>query len=298
MNLQRLYFLVSLLMMLALPIHSNATATASSQTDSNSDETTVIEERTESGTTALKTPGLISLYHPNYVLPFYHTNSPYYQIYLGNTPNNQKLDKNEFKAQLSFLVPIVRNKSILQHPLSLNMAYTQLMYWQVYAKSQYFRETNYEPELFALMILNPNTEIQLGFNHQSNGRGGSLERSWNRMIAQLTFSSSDWLARFKVWTLIAQSKSSDIHNPDIARFLGYGNLLLSYKWNDITISGEAQNIESAFKRGFITLSASLPISTRLSVYVQFFNGYGQSLIEYNHRTSSAGIGISLNDIIN
>jgi phospholipase A1 len=30
-------------------------------------------------------------------------------------------------------------------------------------------------------------------------------------------------------------------------------------------------------------------------YVQFFNGYGQNLIEYNHRTAAIGIGFAFSD---
>ena len=49
------------------------------------------------------------------------------------------------------------------------------MYWQFYAQSQYFRETNYEPELFLQGPINRCSGWQIGLNHQSNGRGGMLE---------------------------------------------------------------------------------------------------------------------------
>lgn len=99
------------------------------------------------------------------------------------------------------------------------------------------------------------------------------------------------------WGLIAQSQSSDIHNPQIARFLGYENLLLSYEWHCIEWTAQVQNIESGLKRGFFMTTLSFPIWANVSLYGQFFTGYGQSLIEYNHRTTSYGIGITLNDRI-
>jgi phospholipase A1 len=183
-------------------------------------------------------------------------------------------------------------------PLALNFAYTQLMYWQVYAKSQYFRETNYEPELFIENYFNSHMGAQLGVNHQSNGRGGPLERSWNRAYLQFKFSGKNWLTNIRGWVLMGQNISSDIHNPDIAYYLGYENILLSYKIKKFKTSLEFQNIESGFRRGYVQASISYPILKSLSLYVQFFNGYGQSLIEYNHQTTSAGIGFALNDWIN
>ena len=57
----------------------------------------------------------------------------------------------EFKAQLSMMVPIIPR--LFHNPnASIDIAYTQLNYWQVYAKSQYFRETNYEPEYSCKII--------------------------------------------------------------------------------------------------------------------------------------------------
>ncbi|HRD68604.1 MAG TPA: phospholipase A [Legionella sp.] len=269
----------------------------SDKSDKKSRPKTVLDDQVKSRQASETYPAIVNLYRPNYILPYYYTGSPYQEIYLFQTPNNQSLNHEELKAQLSFLVPIIHHL-IENRPLALNFAYTQLMYWQVYAKSQYFRETNYEPELFIENYFNSNLAAQLGVNHQSNGRGGPLERSWNRAYLQFKFSGKNWLTHIRGWALLGQNVSSDIHNPDIAHFLGYENVLFSYNFMNLKASVELQNIESGLRRGFVQATLSYPILKSLSIYAQFFNGYGQSLIEYNHRTTSGGIGFALNDWIN
>lgn len=281
---------------LALLVLSPAVFSAPAK-PADQDKRTVLEQEIQTQNHAEDYPNLVNLYRPNYVLPFYYTGRPYQSIYLNETPLNQLIKKEELKAHFSILVPIVRHL-FEDKPLALNMAYTQLMYWQVYAKSQYFRETNYEPELFLENYFSRYMSAQIGVNHQSNGRGGDLERSWNRAYLQLKFTGNKWLIYARGWTLIAQQDSSDLHNPEIAHFLGYDNIVLARKLGKFKASVELQNIESGFSRGYQQVTFSYPVLKAMSIYAQFFNGYGQSLIEYNHRTTSAGIGVSLNDWIN
>ncbi len=277
---------------------AQSTAAADSQTADPKDHRskTLFEKKRRQQKKTSNYSGIINLYRPNYVLPYYYTNNPYDQVYLRQTPNNQPLRKNEFKAQLSFMVPLLHG-TIKDEPLSLNAAYTQLMYWQFYAKSQYFRETNYEPEVYLEHYVNPFMTAQLGVDHQSNGRGGILERSWNRGYLQFNFSGQQWLAHVRLWALMMQSESSDLHNPNIAHYLGHDNIVLSRDLYDFKASLEVQNIESGLKRGFVLTSLSYPVLNYISIYGQFFTGYGQSLIEYDHRTTSVGIGISIHDWI-
>lgn len=260
----------------------------------DAEKKSILQKRIEQRRSALKNPLSIALYNPTYVLPYYYTASPYREIYQFNTPNNQEIMKSEFKSQLSFLVPIVP-KILNNENMSLNIAYTQLNFWQVYAKSQYFRETNYEPEVFFEDMFHSHWLFRTGLDHQSNGRGGDLERSWNRAYGTLQSSWENWLISLKVWGLIFKSESSDLHNPDIAHFLGHDSLLFSYRLHKATLSLQTQNIESGFKRGMVEASISYPVLKHISLYAQYYNGYGQSLIEYNHRTQGLGIGIAFND---
>lgn len=244
---------------------------------------------------AASSPLGISFYKPTYVLPFYYTGSPAQSIYGNSTPNGQKIKKLEFKAQISLLIPVWTNMFGYQNT-SLNLAYSQLMYWQFYAKSQYFRETDYEPEIFLSHEFHKNWWISLGGVHESNGRGGNFERSWNRVYTDLRFSGQHWMVSIKPWVLVFKADSSDVHNPDITRYLGNGRILVAYKFGRSEISFMSRNnLQSGFKRGAIVLAWSFHLWKHFYTYLQGFSGYGQSLIEYNHHTNSVGIGIALND---
>ena len=234
-------------------------------------------------------PGTINLFKSNYLLPFYYTFSPYKQVYQGKIPGNQSLKSEEVKFQISVGIPLLY---IYNSRYRLSMAYTQLSYWQFYTpKSQYFRETNYEPELFVETGLSKYTTMTAGIVHQSNGRGGELERSWNRVYLETIYNDDTYLFDLKIWDIIFRSTSSDLHNPDIGNYLGYGQLTVGYKMHNNTISMLLRSI----KYPTIELNWSFPLFGVLCGYVQFFSGYGQSLLEYNHHTNAIGIGISLNN---
>ena len=282
----------NILLITLFGIYSN---TAYANEVSASDQQTVLEKQLADQLKSSENPISISLFEPTYILPYYYTASPYYQVYANNTPDNQRVMNNEFKAQFSLLVPIAYNLFGWKNT-ALEMAYTQLNFWQVYASSQYFRATNYEPEVF-IQKFYKNWLFRTGVEHQSNGRGGMDERSWNRAYFTTQYSGVDWLVSVKVWTLIFPGESADLHNPDILHYLGREQIVASKKWGKATFSIEAQNIESGFTRGFVEPSVSYQLTKHMAAYVQFFSGYGQSLIEYNHRTQAAGVGIAFNNWI-
>jgi phospholipase A1 len=260
----------------------------------------VVQKRIHREEEAIDNPFFVSFYKPTYVLPFYYTTSPYDSIYLHETPGEQSVKPSEVKFQFSFKVPVWTN--ILGRPSSLYFAYTQLSYWQLYLHSPFIRETDYEPEVFVSNQVHLPTIwgwqtnlINVGAEHQSNGAGGFMERSWNRIYVESVSSRGNWVVSIRPWYIIP-GDSLRLHNSDIGKYMGYGHILVGYKFHRQVISLQIRNyFESGFHRGSTQLNWSFPLTTHFNGFVQLFSGYGQSLIEYNHYTNGVGVGISLSN---
>jgi phospholipase A1 len=247
-------------------------------------------------------------YEANYILPFYYVSKPYYAIYRGNTPDDQPVQHHEVKFQFSLAMLFWKN--IFGYPLNLYGAYTQLSFWQAYAGSAWFRETNYTPRVFlsykasrpligALRL----ESINIGGVHQSNGRGGNLERSWNRFYFDVVFSFHRLSFMITPW-LVEHDKYYRIPSVNITRhtikyYLGNGKFTAVYRIHGNTFAVQTHNTMSkVFKplSGQFTWSFPLPHVRNIKGYIQYFTGYGQSLIELDHRTNAIGIGLAYNDI--
>jgi phospholipase A1 len=212
------------------------------------------------------------------------------------------VSNSEFDFQISFKVPLWQD--IFVWPDTLYMAYTQDSFWQLYTDDPYFRETDYQPEIYLDNKIDKSlgdnwylSDLDLGAMHQSNGRGGATERSWNRTYFNTVFNNGNWMVSIEPWTPIFAKESSDEHNPDITHYLGYGEEMLAYNYDNNTFSLTTRNVlESGFSRGAEWLTWSFPLIHRnFKGYVYLFSGYGYDLIDYNHYTNGAGLGITLND---
>lgn len=242
---------------------------------------------------------VIRPYRPNYILPFAYNNSPNKDTAVDMDPN-AKSQHTEAKFQISFKVKLWED--ILGHDMDLWFAYTQLAFWQVYntAFSSPFRETNYEPEL----LLNFRTDydlfglkgkfINFGLNHQSNGRSEPLSRSWNRVVANFGFERDQFNLLLKTWYRIPESAKDD-DNPDILKYMGYGELWGYYFWKKQRFGVMVRNNLRLDNKGAVQLEWAFPLIERVSAYIQYFNGYGESLIDYNKSVNRFSIGFMLTD---
>jgi phospholipase A1 len=211
-------------------------------------------------------------------------------------------DDTEAQFQISLKVPLAVD---LFDTFDVYAAYTNRSFWQLYNSdvSAPFRETNHEPE--AWVQFTPAWEIfgftnsanTFGFVHQSNGRGGVLSRSWNRVYANFVFQRGNFALGFKPWIRISEDAEDD-DNPDITDYLGHYELRAGYKWNNQVFSLMSRNnLESGFDHGAVELGWSFPLWNYpyLKGYIQYFGGYGESLIDYDQKSNRIGIGISLTD---
>jgi len=215
------------------------------------------------------------------------------------------LNNTEVKFQVSFKFMLWENMFKKRTNGSLFFAYTQLAMWQMYNKdiSSPFRDTNYEPEAF--IAFNNDWKIfgltnrvnAFGFAHQSNGRAEPLSRSWNRLYASFVFERGNFASALKIWFRIPEDAESD-NNPDIEDYLGNFELRSAYAWKKHTFGLKwRNNLDFDENRGAIELNWSFPLwgTDRIKGYVQYFNGYGQSLIDYNASASTLGAGFLLTD---
>jgi len=246
----------------------------------------------------------IRAYQPVYLLPAFWT-SDKNEFPSSPNPNNtvtdkQNLTSTEAKFQISLKTKAWEN--IFGNNGDLWLGYTQSSRWQVFnsEESRPFRETNYEPE--ASLMFRTNYEI-LGLNarllgvtlnHQSNGRSDPLSPSWNRVIFNLGFEKDNFALMLRPWYRVEENAKDD-NNPDIKDYIGRGDLTAFYRKGDNDFSLMLRHSLKGGDRshGAVQFDWAFPIKGKLRGHLQLFDGYGESLIDYNHRATYVGLGVSL-----
>jgi phospholipase A1 len=263
----------------------------------------ILDERSNSTKKAITNPFSISQHKRNYILPITHISNP--NTITVDDLNSENVDNIEAKYQISVKLPLYIKKDSSS---GLYLGFTAKSYWQVYNSdvSKPFRATDYEPEVYyawrnELSILGFKFNgLQLGLNHQSNGGSNELSRSWNRIFASALFSDESSFYYVKTWYRIPEDEketplsAEGDDNPDITRFLG--NIELGYGTNfgDWTVVGLLRNnLRTSNNKGSIEMNISYPITDNYDVLFQYFNGYGDSLIDYNRHQERIGLGIQL-----
>lgn len=243
-------------------------------------------------------------YKPVYILPGFHTSrtNPYPSSpsagHTSTTDSGQSSD--EAKLQISLKTKL--GEDLFGNNGDLWFGYTQTSRWQVYSAntSRPFRETNHEPELMLVWRTDYSLAgwraraLSLGINHQSNGRSLPLSRSWNRVIAGIALEKDNWTLTFRPWWRIPEAGTQD-DNPDIANYLGRADLQLVKSWGQQQFSVLLRHSlrDGRNNHGALQVDYAFPLAGSLRGHLQWFSGYGESMIDYNHRANYYGVGVSL-----
>ena len=246
-------------------------------------------------------------YKPVYLLPAFWS-SKVNQMPRSENPRNTVttplgLDALETKFQLSFKTKAV--ESLFGDNGDVWMGYTQSSHWQVYnaEQSRPFRETNYEPEV--LLAFRNGYSLggwrgrmaAVGINHQSNGRSDPLSRSWNRLMFNVGLDREDWALMLRPWVRIGEGSDDD--NPDIEDYMGRGDLTLTHVRgrNEFSLMARHSLRGGERSHGALQFDWGFPVHRSLPMrgHLQLFHGYGESMIDYNHKASYVGLGISLQE---
>ena len=182
----------------------------------------------------------------------------------------------------------------------LYIAYSQTSIWQVGESSAPFYDSSYRPSVFFLdedisqwpFRDRSRLGFQTGFEHESNGKDGAASRSINtafvRPILTFPFKQGRFISIApKIYTYLEKED-----NPDIAYYRGYSDVLIKAG------SIDGVQLASTLRKGTgaepysVELDLSIPLKTPMLgnlggyLHLQYFDGYGESLLDYNRKLRS------------
>lgn len=228
--------------------------------------------------------------------------SPAFAVYRDNyfvtgIPLNKKVTNETADAAFQISIRHRLTKSILPFNTFAYLTYTQKSFWNIYAESSPFRDTNYNPGLGLGKYLFHNNKLAgaafLQLMHESNGRDGDESRSWNYLSLSMKYYLNARLSLFgEFWLPYVDGDN----NKDLTDYRGLGYLSVNYisnkhKWwlsADINPRDGVENINT-------TLTAAFRISERANQYLfaRFFQGYGESQRDYNKYVINIRVGICI-----
>lgn len=191
----------------------------------------------------------------------------------------------------------------------LYLSFSQTSLWDLGELSKPFTDSSYRPRLFyadydLLRLADGRLRVgvESGFGHESNGKDGDESRSFNMLYVRpaLTLGDPDGL-RFYVAPLIHNYIAAS-ENEDMAHYRGYVDWLLGFGSKGGLDFWATLRKGTRSDYGSAELNLSYPLS-KLSggdltgwLTLQYFGGYGESLLNYNRKLESQlrlGIAIAL-----
>ena len=191
---------------------------------------------------------------------------------------------------------------------TVQFGYTQRSLWDIKGSSSPFYDTSYMPEVFfetmAAPVEHPRGParflgLQTGFLHESNGRDGLSSRSLNQFFARTYFlvgPTERWHAVLMPEFWFYAGAMED--NPRLKDYRGYGRFSVALGYGD----GPSLLVSTHCGKDFDhpTVQADLAVPLRLAMLdfktfflLQYFNGYGESLLDYDRHSQTVRAGMAL-----
>lgn len=247
-------------------------------------------------------PGLTRL--QRYYADHFGPHEPMYFLFGDESP--------AAKFQISMKYRLLNDQGPLATRLpvlkGLHVAYTQRALWAITEVSSPFFDSSYMPELLFQSLASSVDRSgglrwigwQAAFQHESNGRDGPGSRSMNYFYFRPMLAWGD----LDGWRLLLRPKfiayAGDVgdENSDIRRYRGYGELrAVISKGNRLAVSLLGR-MGSRFDKGSLQIDVSYPtlfMTGNFAMYLQlqYWSGYGESLLDYNRRSEALRAGFSL-----
>jgi outer membrane phospholipase A len=213
------------------------------------------------------------------------------------------------RYQISFRYRLFDDRGVVAENLpfvrGLYFGFTQTSLWDLASDSKPFRDTSFRPSLFyqwklSNPVLGDSLAVATGYEHESNGRDGADSRSIDTLFvrADLRYHLPDGQTYLGIEPKVLTYLDKE-DNPDIDHYRGYGQLGLRFGRDDSWL------LTALLRRGTAGVGSTqldLSYPLRLSIFsgvgtfahLQYFNGYGQTLLEYaESRRPQFRVGVSV-----
>lgn len=228
-------------------------------------------------------------------------NQPYFGIYKDNyfvfgTTVGQRPTKENSNVKFQISIAQRLTKSTLPFGTYLYLFYTQKVFWNVLENSMPMTDLNFNPGVgLAKPLFVKNRfigKVILCAEHESNGRDGDASRSWNKIsLGANIMVDPQLMVHGKFWIPIVDG----INNKDILDYSGIYQIgLQAFSANRRFNVGVTLTKRRGWRLNYNTvveLSYRLWKRDNQFLFMQYYNGYGEGLLEYNRFHSQLRVGI-------
>lgn len=183
---------------------------------------------------------------------------------------------------------------------TFHLSYTQTSLWNWSKESLPFEDTSYKPSFyFTLDETSVYDFLAFGYTHESNGQADEVSRSMDALFIQPIWSFPLANSSLTLFPRFLYYLKKGRYNEDLTDYRGYIDLNLRYGNQD------SWGINTLYRYGksgqySVQVDLTYPIRTPISIrtggflYVQYFQGYGESMLSYDQQVGPilrVGLGI-------
>lgn len=226
---------------------------------------------------------------------------PYFGLYKDNyfifgTSIGPKPTKQNSNVKFQISIAQKLTKSTLPFGTYLYLFYTQKAFWNVLENSMPFHDLNFNPgvglakPLFADGAYIGKAIFQI--EHESNGRDSIQSRSWNRIsFGANIIIDRNMMVHGKYWIPIVDGEN----NRDITKYVGVCQAGVNYISDNRRFMGSLTFVKRAkWSPSFNTifeLGYKISKNDNQYLFLQYYNGYGEGLLDYKTYRSELRIGM-------
>lgn len=226
---------------------------------------------------------------------------PYFGLYKDNyfvfgPPIGHRATKENTNIKFQISIAQRLTKATLPGGTYLYLFYSQKCFWNVLENSMPMTDLNFNPGIGItkpLFVKNRYVgKLSLIVEHESNGRDSIESRSWNKIsLAANILVDPNLMVAGKVWIPIVDGQN----NKDILKYSGIYQMTVQAMTDNRKFTGSVTLVK---RQGWnlnyntiVELAYRFSLKSNQYFFLQYYNGYGEGLLDYKVFKSQLRVGI-------